>query len=63
MAETGEISVLGRYKDVINRTGENISPSTMERVLNRVEGVQSAQVFGVSDEIAGEVPVAVIKMI
>ena len=62
MAETGEISVLGRYKDVINRAGENISPSTMERVMNRVEGVQSAQVVGVPDEVAGEVPVAVIKM-
>lgn len=62
MAVTGEISVLGRYKDIINRAGENISPSVMERVLNQVEGVQSCQVVGVPDEVAGEVPVAVIKM-
>lgn len=62
MAETGEVTVLGRYKDIINRAGENISASTMERVLNQVEGVQSSQVVGVSDEVAGEVPVAVIKM-
>ncbi|KAL8650678.1 MAG: hypothetical protein Q9210_003690, partial [Variospora velana] len=62
MAETGEITVLGRYKDIINRGGENISPSVMERVLNEVEGVQSAQVVGVPDEVAGEVPIAVIKM-
>jgi len=62
MADTGEISVLGRYKDIINRAGENISPSTMERVLDQVEGVQSSQVVGVPDEVAGEVPVAVIKM-
>ena len=61
MAETGEISVLGRYKDIINRAGENISPSTMERVLNEVEGIQASQVVGVPDEVAGEVPVAVIK--
>ncbi|KAL8846667.1 MAG: hypothetical protein Q9221_008253 [Calogaya cf. arnoldii] len=62
MAETGEITVLGRYKDIINRAGENISPSVMERVLNSVEGVESSQVVGVPDEVAGEVPVAVIKM-
>lgn len=62
MATTGEISVLGRYKDIINRAGENISPSTMERVLNQVEGIQSSQVVGVPDEVAGEVPVAVVKM-
>lgn len=62
MAVTGEISVLGRYKDIINRAGENISPSVMERVLNQIEGVQSCQVVGVPDEVAGEVPVAVIKM-
>lgn len=62
MAETGEVSVLGRYKDIINRAGENIAPSAMERVLNQVEGVQSSQIVGVPDQIAGEVPVAVIKM-
>ncbi|KAL8708125.1 MAG: hypothetical protein Q9220_006979 [cf. Caloplaca sp. 1 TL-2023] len=62
MADTGEITVLGRYKDIINRAGENISPVVMERVLNEIEGVQSCQVVGVPDEVAGEVPVAVIKM-
>ncbi|KAL8950888.1 MAG: hypothetical protein Q9222_003105 [Ikaeria aurantiellina] len=62
MAETGEITVLGRFKDIINRAGENISPVVMERVLNDVGGVQSCQVVGVPDDVAGEVPIAVIKM-
>ncbi|KAI4145700.1 MAG: hypothetical protein L6R39_003719 [Caloplaca ligustica] len=61
MAEDGVITVLGRYKDIINRAGENISPSVMERVLNQAEEVHSSQVVGVPDEVAGEVPVAVIK--
>ncbi|KAL8866214.1 MAG: hypothetical protein Q9174_006432, partial [Haloplaca sp. 1 TL-2023] len=61
MAESGELTMLGRYKDVINRAGENISPSVMERVLNRQQGVKSCQVVGVPDEVAGEVPVAVIE--
>ena len=63
MAETGEICVLGRYKDIINRAGENISPSTVERVLNKMKGIHSSQVIGVPDEVAGEVPVAVIKVV
>ncbi|KAL8691266.1 MAG: hypothetical protein Q9218_003468 [Villophora microphyllina] len=62
MANAGEITVLGRYKDIINRAGENISPSVMERVLNTVEGIQSSHVVGVPDETAGEVPVAVIRL-
>lgn len=62
MADTGEISVLGRYKDIINRAGENISPSVMERILNQVDGVMASQVVGIPDEVAGEVPVAVIKL-
>ncbi|KAL8957653.1 MAG: hypothetical protein Q9183_005999, partial [Haloplaca sp. 2 TL-2023] len=61
MAESGELTMLGRYKDVINRAGENISPSVMERVLNRQQGVKSCQVVGIPDEIAGEVPVAVVE--
>lgn len=35
MFETGEITALGRYKDIIDRAGENISPSVIERVLIR----------------------------
>ena len=63
MASSGDIKALGRYKDIINRPGENMSPSIIERVLNQVVGVKSSQVVGVPDEVAGEVPVAVIKMV
>ncbi|MCJ1460939.1 hypothetical protein MMC28_011321 [Mycoblastus sanguinarius] len=62
MAETGEISILGRYKDMIIRAGMNISPPTIERVLDQVEGLTS-QVIGIPDDVAGEVPVAVVKMV
>lgn len=61
MAETGEISILGRYKDMIIRAGTNISPPTIETVLDQVEGLTS-QVVGIPDDVAGEVPVAVVKM-
>ena len=62
MAETGEISILGRYKDMIIRAGINISPPTIEKVLDQVEDLTS-QVVGIPDDVAGEVPVAVVKMV
>ena len=34
------ISITGRYKDMINRGGENIAPSSIETILRRVCGVE-----------------------
>ncbi|KAI9719235.1 MAG: putative NRPS-like protein biosynthetic cluster [Candelaria pacifica] len=58
--ENGVVSILGRYKDLIIRGGENISPVVIERYLDQYDGTVS-QVVGVPDEIAGEIPVAVIQ--
>lgn len=33
----GEITLPGRHKETINRAGENVSPSFMERMLSRIE--------------------------
>lgn len=62
MADTGEISILGRYKDMIIRAGLNISPRIIEKILDQVEDLTS-QVVGIPDDVAGEVPVAVVKMV
>ena len=62
MADTGEISILGRYKDMIIRAGLNISPRIIEKILDQVEDFTS-QVVGIPDDVAGEVPVAVVKMV
>lgn len=62
MAETGEIIILGRYKDMIIRAGINISPRIIENVLDQVENLTS-QVVGIPDDVAGELPVAVVKMV
>lgn len=62
MAETGEIIILGRYKDMIIRAGINISPPIIEKVLDQVEDLTS-QVVGIPDDVAGELPVAVVKMV
>ncbi|KAL8754104.1 MAG: hypothetical protein Q9199_004570 [Rusavskia elegans] len=54
------VCVTGRYKDMINRGGENIAPASIETILSRYCGVQ-AQVVGAPDPIAGEVPVVVLR--
>ncbi|GAD97153.1 AMP-binding enzyme family protein [Paecilomyces variotii No. 5] len=61
MDEEGCIYLLGRYKDLIIRGGENISPLKIEQCLCGQPGVKSAVVVGAPDDIAGEVPVAVIE--
>lgn len=60
MLADGRLQIIGRYKDLIIRGGENISPKSIEEMLNREFGL-TAEVCGVPDEVAGEVPVAVVK--
>ncbi|KAJ5909124.1 nonribosomal peptide synthase [Penicillium taxi] len=61
MDEDGNIYLLGRYKDLIIRSGENISPLKIEQCLSGQPGVKTAVVVGSPDDIAGEVPVAVVE--
>lgn len=58
--EEDEIVLLGRRKDMINRGGEKIFPSMIEEVLLQAKGVKEAAVFGIEDELYGEVPAAVV---
>jgi acyl-CoA synthetase (AMP-forming)/AMP-acid ligase II len=39
MHDDCSVSIVGRYKDMIIRGGENISPLSIERVLNMIDGV------------------------
>ncbi|KAK0616207.1 hypothetical protein B0T14DRAFT_546617 [Immersiella caudata] len=56
----GVVCIVGRYKDVIIRGGENISPVKMEIAIGEL-GIL-AQVVAAPDEVAGQVPVAVVKL-
>lgn len=40
MLPDGRISITGRYKDMINRGGENVAPASIETILSRFCGVQ-----------------------
>ncbi|KPM38310.1 hypothetical protein AK830_g8217 [Neonectria ditissima] len=60
MHPDGRCSVTGRYKDMINRGGENIAPAAIEATISRHCNVQS-YVVGAPDPIAGEVPIVVVR--
>ncbi|KAL8817956.1 MAG: hypothetical protein Q9223_003313 [Gallowayella weberi] len=47
------------YKDIIIRSGKNISPALMEACLTKISAIHT-QIVGIPDDLAGEVPVTVI---
>ena len=59
--EEGVVHLYGRYKDLIIRGGHNIDPLKIEIALGSIPGLQ-AQVVGVPDEVAGQLPIAVVKL-
>ncbi|KAL8646254.1 MAG: hypothetical protein Q9226_006947 [Calogaya cf. arnoldii] len=60
MLPDNRVCITGRYKDMVNRGGENIAPASIETILSKYCGVQ-AQVVAAPDSIAGEVPVVVLR--
>lgn len=50
----GNILIVGRIKDVINRAGEKVSAEEVERQLRTHPAVQDAAVIGVADTVLGE---------
>jgi acyl-CoA synthetase (AMP-forming)/AMP-acid ligase II len=59
----GRVFIVGRYKDMIIRGGENISPSAVESAIGLMPQLKGilVQVVAAPDDIAGEVPVAVVQ--
>ncbi len=60
--EKGYLYLVDRKKDMINRGGEKICSFDVENALLNMRGIVDAAVVGVSDEVYGEVPVAVIRV-
>jgi len=55
MDEEGYISLVDRARDMVISGGENIYPKEIENVLHRHPAVAECAVFGIPDEIWGEV--------
>ncbi|KAK1248245.1 hypothetical protein MKX08_006465 [Trichoderma sp. CBMAI-0020] len=60
--DKGVVYILGRYNDLIIRGGENINPWKIESALSEIPGLEQAFVVGVPDDIAGQVPVAIVRL-
>lgn len=54
LSATGELTLRGRIKELINRGGEKISPERVEGVLASHPNVLEAAVFSVPDRLYGE---------
>jgi fatty-acyl-CoA synthase len=52
--EQGNLSITGRYKDMIIRGGENIYPREIEEFLYRMEDIKDVQVAAVPSQKYGE---------
>jgi fatty-acyl-CoA synthase len=58
MDEQGYIQIVGRIKDMVIRSGENIYPKEIEDFLYTHPQISDAQVTGIPDDIRGEELVA-----
>ena len=60
--ERGYYYLVGRLKDMIRRSGENVSALEVERVLKGMAEVLEAAVIGVPDETRGEEILAIVVL-
>lgn len=56
----GVLSISGRSKDVIIRSGHNIDPAMIEEAVNRHPAVMASVAVGLPDQRAGEVPIVFV---
>ncbi len=60
IAEDGVITLTGRIKDEINRAGFKVQPLEIEILLESHSAVSEACVFGIEDEVSGEIVAAAV---
>ena len=60
--EDGYLFVMSRTDDVINVAGHRLSTGEMEEVLTSHKDIAEAAVFGVNDELKGQLPLGLVVM-
>jgi long-chain acyl-CoA synthetase len=60
VADSGEVSLIGRLGDLINTAGKKVNPREVEHVLLQMEGVRQAKVYGEPAGARGEVVAAAV---
>lgn len=58
----GYLTLTGRSKDLIIRSGHNIDPSMVEEALRRHAAVELCSAVGYPDAYAGELPIAYVRL-
>ena len=58
----GYLTLLGRLKEIINRSGEKISPQEIDEILLSHPSVAEAVAFGIPHSIHGEEPSAAVVL-
>lgn len=59
--ESGILHLTGRKRDIIIRNGVNLSARKIEEALLSIPGVTDAMVVGLTHEVQGEVPCAMVQ--
>lgn len=52
--KNGNYQIVGRLKEIINRAGEKITPTELEKILLTHDKIEEVQVVGIPDQILGE---------
>jgi acyl-CoA synthetase (AMP-forming)/AMP-acid ligase II len=60
LGDDGLLSIVGREREMLISGGLNVYPAEVEAVLHRHQGVSEAAVFGLPDDLWGEVVAAAI---
>ena len=60
--DDGYVFVMGRTDDVINVAGHRLSTGEMEEIVAAHPAVAECAVFGVQDELKGELPLAMVVL-
>jgi propionyl-CoA synthetase len=60
--EDGYVYIMGRIDDVINVAGHRLSTGTMEGVLSQHPAVAECAVFGIADDLKGQVPMGLVVL-
>ena len=56
----GYLYLRGRKDDVINVSGEKVSPVEIELVMRQLDGIKDVGIIGMPDRVFGEIPVAYV---
>ncbi|WP_239646526.1 hypothetical protein [Oenococcus oeni] len=61
MDEDNYLFIVGRKKEIINRSGDKISPTTIEEPFRKLSEIDDLVALAIPDEIYGEVPALVVQ--